>query len=178
MNQRIINKALAPVLRKLRLLATRGVVRLIDPATLMQQLQVAAVGGELLADVEQWEQYGLTAHPKPGAEALILSLGGDRDHAVVINVADRRYRIKGLVEGEVALHDDLGNVVHLMRDKVRVNAVTLLEVTAPVTNITGDVNITGDTVFTGTVTANGKLIDETHTHDSVQAGSSNTGDVN
>jgi phage gp45-like len=34
---------------------------------------------------------------------------------VVISIEDRRYRLTGLAEGEVALYDDLGQVVHLRR---------------------------------------------------------------
>jgi hypothetical protein len=48
---------------------------------------------------------------------------------------------------------------------------TKVFITAP------DVAITGDTVFTGKVTANGKRIDESHTHTGVQTGTDNTGQV-
>ena len=38
--------------------------------------------------------------------------------------------------------------------------------------------ITGTIQFIGTLTANGKRIDDTHTHGGVQSGSDNSGDVN
>jgi len=33
-------------------------------------------------------------------------------------VSDRRYRLTGLAEGEVALYDDLGHKVHLAREGI------------------------------------------------------------
>lgn len=45
------------------------------------------------------------------------------------------------------------------------------------TAITGDLSETGDTVFTGAVHANGKPVDQTHTHSGVTAGGANSGPV-
>ena len=66
------------------------------------------------------------------------------DHTVVVCVADRRYRLTNLQEGEVALYDDLGNVVHLMRDRVKVNAVTELDASAPKVVVTATTKVTFD----------------------------------
>jgi len=68
--------------------------------------------------VEHWLPYGFTAVAKAGAEALVGYLGGDSDKAVVISVGDRRYRLTGLAEGEVALYDDQGAKVHLTRSGI------------------------------------------------------------
>ncbi|MFV2291099.1 baseplate assembly protein, partial [Escherichia coli] len=46
---------------------------------------------------------------------------GDRSHGVVVVVADRRYRLKGLRRGEVALYDDQGQSVVLTRSGLVVN---------------------------------------------------------
>ena len=46
--------------------------------------------------------------------------GGLRSHGLVIAVEDRRYRLRDLKDGEVALYDDLGQVVHLTRDGIRI----------------------------------------------------------
>ncbi|TKA91935.1 phage baseplate assembly protein V [Guyparkeria sp. SB14A] len=143
---------MAPLRRRLRVLFTRGVVRLIDPGTLMQSLQVEGLAGELMSGVEHFEAYGLTAHPHPGAEALLAALGGDRSHTVAVTVADRRYRLTNLAPGEVALYDDRGNKVHLMRDKVKVTAVDHLEATAPTTLITSEVTIDGNLKVKGDIT--------------------------
>jgi len=121
MNLRSLSRLLAPLERRIKLLATRAVVRLVDPDQFMQELQVEGLSNELLDGVEHWEAYGLTSRPHPGAEALLLSLGGRRSHAVAVSVADRRYRIKNLSTGEVALYTDEdqdgGHRIHFKRGK-------------------------------------------------------------
>lgn len=103
-------------------MVTRGVVRLIDDAVKMQELQVTALAGEVLDGVEHIQQYGFTAHPHPDADCLILNVGANRAHPIVIAVEDRRYRTKGLAEGEVALYTDEdgsgGHRIHFKRGNI------------------------------------------------------------
>ncbi|MGE4406036.1 phage baseplate assembly protein V [Pseudomonas sp.] len=114
---RTIAKITAPLARRVRLMARRAVVKLVYDDVKMQELQLAIFSGEVRDRVERWEDYGLTSHPIPGAEALVLALGGSTDHSAVVKVGDRRYRLVNLAEGEVALYDDQGQVIHLKRDK-------------------------------------------------------------
>ena len=102
----------------------RCVVSAVNSSSKMQGLQIRLMAGEGKDQVEHFEPYGCTARPKPGAEGLAMFFDGDRSHGVVICVADRRYRLKGLVDGEVALYDDLGQKVHLTREGI-VIATTL-----------------------------------------------------
>lgn len=99
-------KMLAPLSRRLRLMASRAVLSLISDATGMQIVQVKLLNGEVRDGIERVQNYGFTSVPLPGAEAIFLSLGGDRDHGIVITADDRRYRIKGLQGGEVAIYTD------------------------------------------------------------------------
>jgi len=103
---REIAKLLAPLSRRLRLMASRAVLSLISDATGMQIVQVKLLNGEVRDGIERVQNYGFTSVPLPGAEAIFLSLGGDRDHGIVITADDRRYRIKGLQGGEVAIYTD------------------------------------------------------------------------
>ena len=99
-------KMLSPLSRRLRLMASRAVLSLISDATGMQIVQVKLLNGEVRDGIERVQNYGFTSVPLPGAEAIFLSLGGDRDHGIVITADDRRYRIKGLQGGEVAIYTD------------------------------------------------------------------------
>ena len=112
-------RALAAELERLRAglfgLAARATVKLVADALKMQGVQLAILKDEDSPVLERFQQYGFTSHPKVGAEALVLHLGGSRDHGVVIAVDDRRYRLTALAEGEVALYDDQGSRVHLVR---------------------------------------------------------------
>ena len=106
-------KLVAPYARRLSNMIARGTVTLVDAATKMQSLQLRLLAGESKDKVEHFEPYGFTSQPNPGAECLALFLDGDRSHGVVVCVADRRYRVKGLTTGEVILHDDQGQSVYL-----------------------------------------------------------------
>lgn len=131
----------APLLRMARMMVGRAVINLINDGLKLQELQVSLLADEVRADVERMQEYGFTSHPIPGAEAVMVSVGGARDHGIVIATDDRRYRVKGLPQGEVAIYDDQGQVIHLKRDKVihiygcdqiQVDAAVSATVTAPV----------------------------------------------
>lgn len=129
--------------------------------------------------VEHWLPYGFTAVAKAGAEALVGYLGGDSDKAVVISVGDRRYRLTGLAEGEVALYDDQGQKVVLYRDRIEVESDKIVMNSSDVNlggtggagvarngdSITGTTDIAvvtgvtgaGITVTTATVTVSGNI---------------------
>jgi len=111
---------LAPIQRRVQMMLARAVIAGIDDATAAQTLQVDLLADETMDGIESFGDYGFTSHPHPGAEAIMASVGGLRSHGVVIAVADRRYRLRGLKQGEVALYDDLGQQVLLGRDGIRV----------------------------------------------------------
>ncbi len=48
--------------------------------------------------------------------------------------------------------------------KVEVQAATEVKITTAKVKLVADLEVLGNTTFTGTVTANGKRIDQAHTH--------------
>jgi len=189
MSFKVFAKLLAPLKRSIQLLITRGVIKLIDPSKMMQELQVQVLG-TVLDNVEHFEPYGYTAHPLPGSEALLASLGGKRGHTVVINVADRRYRLKNMAEGEVAIYTDEGDVIHFKRNNIidinssktinatapniNINASTKVTITTPDCEITGNLNVGGDVNdATGTMQAMRDTYNA-HTHDGDSGGTTGT----
>ena len=136
-----MNRVLAPLARQVRQLIARAVVTLVDDGRKMQTVQVRATADEVLDDCEHWQGYGLSVHPHPGGEALLLAQGGGRGAPIVVAVADRRYRLTGLAAGEVAIHDDQGQTVILRR--------TGVEITAPQVTITGTLTVGGGLAVSG-----------------------------
>lgn len=117
---RLIERALHPLRLRVDGLVSRAIVTAVDAASDRQLLQFSAREGDADDAVEHVEPYGLTANPPPGADAVVLSVGGRRAHSVVIVAGDRRYRLTGLAEGEVALHDDAGQAVVIRNAYVEV----------------------------------------------------------
>ena len=146
-------KLVAPYARRLSNMIARGTVTLVDAATKMQSLQLRLLAGESKDKVEHFEPYGFTSQPNPGAECLALFLDGDRSHGVVVCVADRRYRVKGLTTGEVILHDDQGQSVYLMRGGIR-----LTDKAGSTVHMNGDGS--GEMTFAAglTINANSKIV--------------------
>lgn len=167
---------------RVMMMVARGVLRAVKDDGGRQQLQVEFLKDELRDGVERMQNYGFTSHPRGGDVAAVF-LGGNREKGIVLVVDDRRYRLS-LKPGEVAINDDLGNKVELLRDMLKVTAVQHLEATAPTMKIVADVSIegkltvTGDVTTTGLLRNNGKLVGSTHTHSGVTAGLANSGAPN
>lgn len=151
------------------MMVSRGVLRGVNDTTARQQLQVELLKGELRDGVERMQSYGLTSHPL-GGDVVAVFLGGNREKGIVLAVDDRRYRLS-LKPGEVALYDDLGNKIELLRDMVKVTAVAKLQVEAPEAVL--DINTLD--INGAILRHNGKSIGSTHQHLGITKGSEISG---
>lgn len=196
MTPRALEKLIAPLRRRVALMVGRCVVNLVNDALKMQAVQINLLSDETLDRVERLQNYGFTSHPRPGAEGLAVAVGGSRNHTVLIVCDDRRYRLTGLAEGEVALYDDLGSKVVLKRGNViEVTAATKVHLVTPLVEMSADAKIlgkldvtgkitglggmaisggAGSTFGGGTLTHDGVNIGKTHVHGGVQAGGGTT----
>jgi phage baseplate assembly protein V len=165
-----VQKVAAPISRRVRLMIGRAVLALVNDASRVQGLQVTLLAGETRDEVERFQEYGFTSHPHPGAEAVLVAVGGSRDHGIVIAVEDRRYRLRGLAQGEVALYSDEGDAVVLKRGRlVEVTTATLkITASAGVEMLTPLLQITGGDVRADAISL------KTHVHGGVEAGSADT----
>jgi phage baseplate assembly protein V len=126
---------------RVRGMVSRAVVNLINDATKLQGVQITLMADQVADDVERFQNYGLTSVPLPGAEAVALAVGGSTAHTVVVVVDDRRYRLKGLAGGEVALYDDLGHKVHLTRSGIVIDGAGHLVKMVNLTKLRVEANI-------------------------------------
>lgn len=158
-----------------RLLA-RGTVVLANSANKLQSLQMRLTAGEVNDDMEHFEPYGFTSNPLAGAEGIATFLGGDRSHGVVLVVADRRYRLKALAAGEVAIYTDEGDKIHFKRGRVididtatlNIRASSGVTIDSPTLSMSGKILSQGDQVAAGISQIN-------HVHSGVQPGPGQTG---
>lgn len=172
-------RMIAPFARRIGNMLARGSVAAASGARKMRTLQLRLLAGETVDDIEHFEPYGYTSEPLPGAEAIAAFFDGDRSHGVVLVVADRRYRLTGLQAGEMAIHDDQGQKVHLTRTGIvidganlplmirnvptaTVKAATKVRFETPLLEVTGQIKDLSDS--TGETMAAMRSTYNSHTH--------------
>ena len=171
--------SISSALNRIRLAIARALVGQVNDGGGLQTLQIGIQADVGRDKVERFQQYGLTSVPHPGAECVTLSVGGNTDHQVVINVDDRRHRMRDLQTGEVALYTSQKMSVYLSNEGIVIRAAGMpirmtdaseieLDSFVRVTRglrVDGDVDLRG-----GRATHNGTDIGHQHKHDGVQEG--------
>lgn len=154
-------------------LVSRGEISLVDSTGKMQRVQGSILAHEVKTGMEHFEPYGFTSNPFPGAEFVPIFLEGDRSHGITLVCADRRYRIRGLPTGSIALGVP-GNSIIIGSDGTMAVETTALSIVAETIASEGEWTHTGiltasDDVVAGSVS----LVD--HVHFGVTAGSEESG---
>jgi phage gp45-like len=98
----------------------RATVQSLDTTKLMSEMTGTLFAGEMRQAMEFFEQYGITSaivnkNSDGVAEAIMSFLTGARSHAAPGAINDRRYRPLGLMQGETAQYDDIGQMTLLRR---------------------------------------------------------------
>lgn len=164
------DRKLHALVRRVRLTIGRALVRLVNDGSGIQTAQVSLMGNETRDKLERFQEYGFTSVPKAGAEAAVVFVGGCRDHGIIVAIDDRRVRLKGLAEGEVAIYTDEGDSIILKRgNNIEINTATLtvkasdkVRMETPLLEVTGDIIDTCDTNPNNM--AGMRAIYNTHTH--------------
>ena len=105
-------------MRTVRNIVIRGVLNATNDDGKWQTSQVSMLDGEMVEGAERAQQYGFTSHPQSGAEAIIVHVGADRSHPIILAIDDRRYRVQALKTGEVCIYTDEGDKIHLKRENI------------------------------------------------------------
>lgn len=156
MNLRDLQHLLRPIRTALANTIARGTLKLLDDAKKFQAVQVELLEDEIRDDVERIQEYGFTSVPLEGAETVVAFIGGRRDHGVVIKCDDRRYRLKGLEKGEVAMYTDQGDKVVFKRGgTLEIHASTKVKIFSPLVEMTTDLKVTGNVEVVGTTALKG-----------------------
>lgn len=167
-------------------LAFRGVLTFNNAAPSVQLAQLDGLSGEQLQDAELMQHYGLTSHPPPGTECVVLPVGGRTSHGVIIATEYGYVRLKNLAPGEVALYDDLGQSVCLTRGGIVINGAGLpitvrntpnVVLDTPLLSLSGDLEVGGAIVAQGDISDSGnksmagmRASYNDHTHTDPQGG--------
>lgn len=133
-------RLIRPYHRRIMHMVSRAKLTLIDDAQGLQRNQVAVLDGETRDNVERFQQYGLSSHPPAGSEVLMLSMGGSRDHPVIIAADDRKTRPADIKGGETVLYNNAGVSVLLKDDgSILIVSPTKVRIETPLLEVTGDV---------------------------------------
>lgn len=175
-----LGKFVAPLKTRVANMVARAVLRVADDAKKIQIVQVDLLDGETRDDLERFQNYGFTSAPSEGAEAVVLFVGGRRDHGLAIAVDDRRYRFMNLQDGEVAVYNRFGASIVLKAS----GEIEVTPKTGEVLRIAGSLEVQGDIDSTGTVTGSTDVVGggkslKLHTHSATLtvAGTSPSGPV-
>lgn len=149
---RDVQKLLAPLQRRLRLIADRAIVTLVNDSLQRQGLQLKVLADESADDVERFQNYGHTSVPPEGSEAIVLGLGGARAGLVAIAVEHKGSRPKDLEAGDSCLYHLEGHRVILRKNGVAeiqaktviINASEKLTIISPDNEIQGPLHVTGE----------------------------------
>lgn len=139
--------------------AFRGVLHLVKSADNIQKVQASGLADETLQDVELMQQFGFTSVPPANTQAVILPIGGQTTHGIVIATENGSFRVKNLQDGEVAVYDESGSSIVLKKgrlieidcDVLKIKAATKVDISSPL--------VETDRVFTaqGQINGNGGM---------------------
>ncbi len=162
---RLVAKMISPLRNRVSNMVARAVISSVDDGKKVQAIQLGLLSDETRDDVERFQEYGFTSNPPIDSEAVVVFVGGVREHGLAIGVEDRRYRIRNLASGEVAVYDQTGSKIVL-----KSNGNIELVPSSGTTTITGDVSVSGTLTATTDVVGGGKsLKNHTHTMTPVQS---------
>lgn len=149
--ENILARAMQPMKNRLLLLIGRAIIKAVNDGKPIQEVQISALAGESLDRIQRMQEFGFTSNPPAGTDAIMVSLGGNRENSVIIATDNRQLRIKNLASGETAVYTDDGTFIHLKKaGNIRVKAATKVLVETALAEFTGNVKILGNLEVVGT----------------------------
>lgn len=172
-----MKRFIAPLQRRVMLAIGRGTLGPVNDADGLQRSQVTLLAGEVRDNVDRIQPYGFSAVPLAGADVLVVCVGGNRDHPVIIGADDRRYRPTGMQPGDVCIYSHQSRhkitlradrTIEIEGDEITIKGDTKITLEAPLVEVTGALDVMGDIrdqAATGGMSMNGMRADyNSHTH--------------
>jgi phage baseplate assembly protein V len=132
--------------------AVRGVLNSLTLTQRVQRVNAEALAGEMLQNVELFQQFGFTSAPPAGTQVILLPLGGRTSASVVVATEHGAYRMQLNAQGEAAMYNQWGDHVWLQEDgTARVVARLGVDIVTPLTTISGDLEVGGNITAVGDV---------------------------
>ena len=98
--------------------AFRGKITLVVSSEPIQRVQLSGLADETLQDLEHLQEFGFTSNPPEGTEAVVIPLGGNSSHGVLVATQHGSFRIKNLKPGETAIYSNEGAKIVIKQGKI------------------------------------------------------------
>ncbi len=112
----LVTDILKPIRNRVYTMITRAVIESVKDGDGMQLVKVGLLAGETRSDAERFQNFGFSSNPPDGSECVAVSIGGNRDHLIIIVADDRGTRPTGLAKGESIQYNSKGDKWHLKAD--------------------------------------------------------------
>lgn len=160
---KIVESATRQMKNRIMLIVGRGRIESVDDSKKIQLVKGSLLAGEVKDGMESMAHFGFSSNCPEGGDMIINSVASNRDHAIIIATEHREYRFKDLGSGEVVLYSKDGDHVHLkdgnaidIKTKtLNITAETIVNITSPNVNISGNLEVGGDEKVIGNVDVTG-----------------------
>jgi len=171
-----LRKLLNPLKQRVMSMIARAVINsLSDTDGGYQNGQVSILDNEVRDNTARLQEYGFTSVPLQGADAVIVFVGGNRDHGLIIATDDARYRLQGMKNGEIALYTDEGDHIYFKRGKIiEIKCGSEVDINCPTVKFSGDIQVSGKITAGGEIAANNSTVPvhlSSHVHPTAVPGS-------
>lgn len=112
----LVDLRISAALRGIRL-AFRGRITRVKSGLSIQQVQGNGLAGEKVQDAELFQHFGFTSCPPAGTQCIVLPLGGQTSHSIIIATENGAYRLQ-VASGEMAIYSDEGAYVHIKKGRI------------------------------------------------------------
>lgn len=80
--------------------AFRGKITLVVSSEPVQRVQLGGLADESLQDLEHLQEFGFSSNPPAGSDAVVIPLGGNTSHGVIVATQHGSFRVKNLKPGK------------------------------------------------------------------------------
>jgi len=117
-----LERWIAPWKRRILSMVGKCIIEAIRDDSDIQLSQISVLDEEVQNDIERVQEFGFTSVPPKDSEGIVLYLGGNQQHGVIIATDSSEYRLKGLPDGATAIYNRNGDYVKLTDDIIEVFA--------------------------------------------------------
>ena len=115
---KIFSKLFRPWKNRILLTIGRGILLATKDSGNIQNVQITLLADEVKDQVESMGHFGFTSRPPGKSDVITVSVGGNRDHVVVIASESRDFRFKNINDGDSAIYNKNGKYVHIKGNNI------------------------------------------------------------